>query len=234
VADRFARIPFRAAGHRELSGVDFRVLTAVASYADANGFAYPRLKRIANDAATDPANASRSIRKLQAAGLLLAHRLKNEKGGYRVHYEVILSAPQLVLADNSQLVLADNSQLVPADNSQRRRTDQSPNIPINRPSRARARSQVHDQKDGLLACGAIAPLPAVVTAEEKARRREIWQQRILNYAQDSMKPEAFRAWCTEFIEHNNNPRHWSVKKANLLSAEMKARKLRSDPDEAVA
>jgi hypothetical protein len=70
MAERFARIPVRAAGMRNLRGADLRVLIAIAAHADADGRAYPSMATLAALTAIRREDIPRAIRRLERSGLL--------------------------------------------------------------------------------------------------------------------------------------------------------------------
>lgn len=236
MAESFAKIPRRAARYRA-SGQAHSVLISVASHANKDGFAYPSLSLMASETRIERKNIPRLISQLEAVGLLRRElRLIGDRwrNGYVV-LGVLNSEDEGVSSELSQGVLNSEKGAVLKIEPPYREEEQTNFNRPGRDHRAREkRSPLNDNQNRPLACGASAPLPAVVTAEEKARRKAIWQTNIINYAQDTMTSEEFRAWCPEFIEHNDNKRHWSVKRAWRLHAEMKARRLRSGSREAAA
>jgi hypothetical protein len=87
---QFACIPARAASIRGLGAYDLRVLIAIALHADGEGRAYPSLALIASRAGIARHNVSRSIVRLEKAGLFRHHRRKGETGVWAHSvYEII-------------------------------------------------------------------------------------------------------------------------------------------------
>jgi len=82
---RFSRVPVWAAGVKELSRYDFRVLIAIAAHADKTGKARPGLSRIASTAQIDRRNVSRSITHLEKAGLI-KHQAEKSGSVYAIIY----------------------------------------------------------------------------------------------------------------------------------------------------
>jgi hypothetical protein len=90
VADRFARIPARAARYRDLSARDWRVLVAIASFADRAGRAYPSMTRIAKIVGINRGDVPRSIRRLEQLGLLHCQRRERPAGGPNVNLYTVV------------------------------------------------------------------------------------------------------------------------------------------------
>ena len=72
MTDRFARIPVRVGGMRDLGARDLRVLIAISAHADSEGRAFPSMTRIAVLAAIDRCKVPSSIKRLVAARLITA------------------------------------------------------------------------------------------------------------------------------------------------------------------
>src|SRR5262249_24838711 len=70
MGDRYARIPSRAIGCRELSATDWRVLACIALHADASGRAWPSMATIAKMVGIRREDVPRSIRRLEQLRLL--------------------------------------------------------------------------------------------------------------------------------------------------------------------
>jgi hypothetical protein len=113
MADRFARIPSRAVGCRELTARDWRVLIAIASHANGDGLAWPGFSRIAELAAIDRTKVPPSVKKLSAAGLVRATRRRDEAGdAASTVYEILFDEPG-VLPFRGTPVAADGNTVLP-------------------------------------------------------------------------------------------------------------------------
>jgi DNA-binding IscR family transcriptional regulator len=87
---QFACIPAQAASIPGLGAYDLRVLIAIALHADGEGRAYPSLARIASRTCIARQNVSRSIARLEKAGLVRHWRHKSETGVWANSvYEII-------------------------------------------------------------------------------------------------------------------------------------------------
>lgn len=80
MTERFARIPERAVGRRDLTARDWRVLACIALHADASGRAYPSMATIAARTGLDRTKVPASVKKLETIGLLRASRRRDEAG----------------------------------------------------------------------------------------------------------------------------------------------------------
>ena len=111
----FARIPARAAGCKRLAAADWRVFVAIASHADRDGRgAFPALARIARLAGIDRTKVPRSIRRIEAAGLLRVDRRKNKHGDSDVNrYEIVFDDAGLLPDLGTPGVAADISTVLP-------------------------------------------------------------------------------------------------------------------------
>jgi hypothetical protein len=91
MGNRYACIPGWAAACKQLAASDWRVFVAIAQHADRDGrLAFPALKTIAGLAGIDRTKVPRSIRRIEAAGLLRVHRRKVTHGFFDVNlYEVV-------------------------------------------------------------------------------------------------------------------------------------------------
>lgn len=233
VPESFAKIP-RSIARYHLSGQVFQVLIAIASHADKEGFAYPSLSLIVKETGINRKNIPRLIAKAKECGLLRReHRAQKSgaatKTGYIVFLKIIgrssedgrpssdLSRGALKSEDGGVLKFEPRYKEQEQTNFNLQGTDQ--------PARAKGAAVNGDR---LLAGAVTTTLLAPTTNGEKARRKEIWRQKVINYAHDTMSPEEFRRWCTAYLENNGNSQHWSVRKANQLSAEMKERKSREN------
>src|SRR5215472_5358672 len=83
---QFSRVPTWAASVKELSRYDMRVLIAIAAHADKAGKAHPGLSRIASLAQIDRRNISRSIARLEKAGLI-RHQPNRSGSIYTIVYK---------------------------------------------------------------------------------------------------------------------------------------------------
>jgi hypothetical protein len=83
---RFARVPPQAAAAHKLGAPALRVLIAISAYADANGRAYPSLKRIARETGISRRNLPRAIRALVSAGLMRSENRRDEAGDAASNY----------------------------------------------------------------------------------------------------------------------------------------------------
>src|SRR5262249_12290492 len=86
-AGQFSRVPIWAAGVKELSLYDVRVLIAIGAHADKVGNAHPGLSRIASVAQIDRRNVSRSIARLVKAGVI-RHQAKKSGSAYTIVYDL--------------------------------------------------------------------------------------------------------------------------------------------------
>lgn len=85
----FARVPAKASGSN-LSKTDWAVLHALCLHSDKDGRAFPSMARIADIAGIKRNHVPRSMRRLEAKGLLRRERVPRPTGGWQVsHYELL-------------------------------------------------------------------------------------------------------------------------------------------------
>jgi len=96
MAERFARIPQRAVGCRELSARVWRVLACIALHADKDGRAWPSLTTIAAITDIDRSKIPALIKRLIAAGLLRATRRRDHAGdAASTLYDIIFESTEV-------------------------------------------------------------------------------------------------------------------------------------------
>jgi hypothetical protein len=110
MGERFARIPARAVGFRELSAADWRVLACIALHADGTGRAYPGMTTIAAMTGIYRSNVPRSIRHLELLGILRRERRAHPTGSPDVNFYILsleqpeegsaITRPDVITADN--------------------------------------------------------------------------------------------------------------------------------------
>jgi hypothetical protein len=80
MTERFARIPARAVGCRELTAADWRVLACITLHADIAGRAFPSMATIAAMTGIQRGNVPRSIGRLEQLGILRRERRARSTG----------------------------------------------------------------------------------------------------------------------------------------------------------
>jgi hypothetical protein len=115
MVERFARIPLRAAGIRDLHGRDLQILVAISAHADLTGRAYPSMSTLAEMTGMGRGDVPRSIRRLEALGLIS----RESRPGRGCIYVVIFDAPVLpTVSTRADSVEADSIGAVSADTPQ--------------------------------------------------------------------------------------------------------------------
>jgi len=181
MTDRFARIPSRVAGIRDLGARDLRILIAIAAHADVKGRAFPSLARIAalTGLGLDRSKVPPCIRKLVAAGLLRTSHRRDEFGdAASTVYEILfddagvlpLVGTSAAAGGNTVLPLVGTRGVAVAGTL----TDHSFNRPPNRHSATLAaaccRRGVRQMVCGVLA---LISFPALSRKSREACAREI-------------------------------------------------------------
>jgi len=153
MTDRFARIPSRVAGIRDLGARDLRILIAIAAHADVKGRAFPSLARIAalTGLGLDRSKVPPCIRKLVAAGLLRTSHRRDEFGdAASTVYEILfddagvlpLVGTSAAAGGNTVLPLVGTRGVAVAGTL----TDHSFNRPPNRHARRPSQRRVVDEE----------------------------------------------------------------------------------------
>ena len=91
----FAAIPERAVKDRQLGNAAFRVLAAIASYADQDGRCFPSLRRIGEDLGYSKQAIHRQVKVLIAAGYVTQQRRRSRNGSESSsHYQILHQAAE--------------------------------------------------------------------------------------------------------------------------------------------
>jgi hypothetical protein len=119
MAERYARVPARAAGIRNLAARDLRVLIAIAAHADRSGRAYPSMATIGEITGIGRGDIPRSIARLEKHKLL---RRESRAGisavnVYTVNFDGFV--PMDVVSNGADRVSADLLTGVSADSPTR-------------------------------------------------------------------------------------------------------------------
>jgi len=111
---RFARIPARAIGCRELSARDWQVLACIALHCNRGGGAFPGMTRIAAMTGIRRGDIPRSISRLERAGLLRREHQPTGQGWDNNRYTLIFDDADRVSAD-LRTGVRNAADRVPAD-----------------------------------------------------------------------------------------------------------------------
>ncbi len=91
----FAVVPERAVKDRRLMNAAFRVLAAIASYADQDGRCYPSLRRIGEDLGCSKQAIHQQVKVLIAAGYVAQKRTRRPNGSDSSnHYQILCPAAE--------------------------------------------------------------------------------------------------------------------------------------------
>src|SRR5262249_24658479 len=141
---RFAKIPARAA-RMDLTARDFRVLVAIASYADSAGRAFPSVATIAADTGIGRRHVFYAINNLRKSGLLLTDRRRDESGDWSSTLYTVIPEKGVVLntappsaADGTTVVLNTAPRVVPSGGTLTDHLNRPPNTNARRASRISA------------------------------------------------------------------------------------------------
>lgn len=135
----FAAIPERAVKDRQLGNAAFRVLAAIASYADQDGRCFPSLRRIGEDLGYSKQAIHRQVKVLIAAGYVTQQRRRRRNGSESSsHYQILHQAAESGGRGRQHEVDASQRQVNPPSTSEvdapsTSEVDAS-NTPLNTPS----------------------------------------------------------------------------------------------------